>query len=567
MSGSDARALALALAGDDDAALTALFASRALPPAVTWDDFFDAADALLEPASLLRALTHVTAATGAALRRAVDTGEAVPSGDDREALRRLALVDDSGTVFAALRALWPDVPHPTSAAPASTAAPESDAQAAERAFAASGALADILSTAWTTPLARIGSGALGASDRRRIIEEGIADSPEAVDTLVAIAATAGLLRGEERVWVITTLGTTWLATPTVARWSTVADRLRASLPAGIRTSDGGWQAPSSWPAAYPFDPEWPARAAALRTELTRWAVLGADGETATWAAGLATGSDIDTDALQALLPVEVDRVFLQNDLTAIAPGPLDPPLDLRLRSMTIRESRAQASSYRFTADTLSRALAAGETADSLRSFLTSLSLTGLPQPLAYEIDRAARRYGALRVGPDRSGLTRVTSDDAALLSSVAVDQSLRPLGLVPDGDILVTRSSPETVFWMLTDARYPALAVDVDGAPRVLERHRVAPASADSTPDYAPLIARLRAAPSGDAESAWRGRELDQAARAHATLVLRVRLPDGEREFTLEVTGFGGGRVRGRDRVADVERTLPVSSIVEIRPA
>jgi hypothetical protein len=39
------------------------------------------------------------------------------------------------------------------------------------------------------------------------------------------------------------------------------------------------------------------------------------------------------------------------------------------------------------------------------------------------------------------------------------------------------------------------------------------------------------------------------------------------REFTLEATGLGGGRLRGRDRGADTERTLPVSSIVSTRPA
>jgi hypothetical protein len=53
-----------------------------------------------------------------------------------------------------------------------------------------------------------------------------------------------------------------------------------------------------------------------------------------------------------------------------------------------------------------------------------------------------------------------------------------------------------------------------------------------------------------------------------ATIVVAVRLPDGtEREFTIEATGLGGGRLRGLDRTVDVERTLPVSSISGIRPS
>ena len=55
--------------------------------------------------------------------------------------------------------------------------------------------------------------------------------------------------------------------------------------------------------------------------------------------------------------------------------------------------------------------------------------------------------------------------------------------------------------------------------------------------------------------------------RARSTIVVAVRLPDGsERTFTLEASGLGGGRLRGRDRAADIERTLPVSSIISVRP-
>ena len=50
--------------------------------------------------------------------------------------------------------------------------------------------------------------------------------------------------------------------------------------------------------------------------------------------------------------------------------------------------------------------------------------------------------------------------------------------------------------------------------------------------------------------------------RAKAVLRVTVGMPDGStRDLLLEATGIGGGRLRGRDRAADVERTLPVSSI------
>lgn len=581
MAAPDARTLATLLAGLDDASLTSLLEGRRVPSTAGWTDFFDAADALLEPPSVLRGVAGLARREAIALQDAVSSGIPVPAGAVRDALARAALVSADGDPYAAVIAAWGSVPVAVDAemsavgtagsVPAAAPPAEHDAHAAERAFAASASLTDVLQSTLTTPLSRIGSGALGAVDRRRLVDEGAADTAAAVDELVAIAATAGLVGEVDRTWLVTTAGDEWLGARTVSRWHDVARRLRDSLPPALRTPAGGWIAVADWRGAHPFDPTWPERAAQLRTHLHRWAMIGPDGTPPSWAQGLADGGDADEPALQALLPAEVDRVFLQNDLTAIAPGPLDPQLDRRLRSMALRESRAQASTYRFTAETLTAALTSGETADSLRAFLSELSLTGVPQPLEYEIERSALRHGAVSVGPDWSGHTRITAADPALLKAIAVDQALRPLGLIADGDALLARSGPDTAFWMLADARYPVTAVDADGRPRSLDRHRLAPAApapATATDVYASLRARLRAAHEADADSAWLGRELEQAVRAHAVLVIVVRLPDGsEREVTLEATGLGGGRLRGRDRGADVERTLPVSSIASVRPA
>ena len=568
MAGPDARTLATSLAGLDDAALSDLLTVRKVPPSAGWSDYFDAADALLEAPSILRGLAALARPEAEALEQAVTSGNPVPDGVERQALLRAALADPEGRPYLVVAATWDALPRPAEPTPFE-ATGEDDAHAAERAFSASTALADVLQSVIATPLGRIGTGAIGAVDRRRLLEQGAVESPEAADEFVEIAATAGFLGAVDRQWLVTPSGERWLGTGTVARWHDVAKRLRAALPAAVRTPDGGWLPASDWHGAHPFDAAWPGRAERLVALFQRWAILGADGRSPSWAAGLAAGGDADEPALQALLPAEVDRVFLQNDLTAIAPGPLDPQLDIRLRSMALRESRAQASTYRFTAESLANALTGGETADSLREFLTSLSLTGLPQPLAYEIERSSVRHGSVQVGPDWQGNTRVTASDAALLQAIAVDHALRPLGLVEHGDALLTRSTPDTTFWMLADARYPVTAVDADGRRRTLERGRRAPETADADePDvYAALRARLREAHATDADSAWLGRELEQAVRARAVLRIVVRLPDGsEREVTLEATGLGGGRLRGLDRGADVERTLPVSSIASVRP-
>ncbi|QLD10842.1 helicase-associated domain-containing protein [Microbacterium oleivorans] len=579
MSPVDARALASWLAAADDDALIALLRARSVSPDAAWADFFDAAEALLDPTAVAKAAPILSRPLVEAIDRALASDEPIGPGDELDRLVALGFAAPTGEPYAGVAAVWADLPRSTEAAPESTQTPdeatrEDDAHLAERAFTALSSLADVLSLAAPSPLGRTGTGTLGAGDRRRLIEAGAVADAEAADLVIAIGADAELLAAVDREWRVTPEGSAWLLRGTVERWSTAAHRLRDALPAALRTDAGGWMPLRDWPCAYPLDPAWPARAARLAAQWRLWAIVDASGRPASWAAPLAAGGDVDDDALQQHLPGEVDRIFLQNDLTAIAPGPLHPAIDARLRRAARRESRAQASTYRFSAESIGSALAAGEDATSLADFLASISLTGLPQPLAYELERAARRHGRLRVGLDATGRTQVTASEPGALDTLAVDQALRPLGLVADGDRLVSRSSVDAVFWMLSDARYPVAAVDEHGAVRALDRARLAEpadASRPSGPDprHRTLVERLRAAhDAGDADAAWLGRELERAVRARAVIVVSVRLPDGTtREFVLEATGLGGGRLRGRDRASDVERTLPVSSIVSARLA
>ena len=115
----------------------------------------------------------------------------------------------------------------------------------------------------------------------------------------------------------------------------------------------------------------------------------------------------------------------------------------------------------------------------------------------------------------------------------------------------------------------PAAALDEAGAIEPLHRNKIAVAPAPELSPaeaYAPLVTALRNAPPLESDDAWLARDLEIAVRARETLTLVVALPGGEhREFTMELTGIGGGRVRGRDKQADLERTLPLSSITAVR--
>ena len=555
----DTRAFAerLPLAGDDE--LAALFAARRVSAGANWHDFFDAAEALLAPESVARAVAE--------LPRDVLADLATGSGPER-----LGLTGPDGAPYAVVReALGAVTPTRTPARTPATASELDAAHAAERAFTTTSSLADVLLVSLRTPLARVGSGAVGAADRRRLAQEEIVRDADEADDLVALAEATGLLAGAERTWLVTPAGADWVRVSSGERWARLAEALRAALPAGLRTAEGGWIDPALWDEAYPLSEGWGERAERWRRLMVLAGLATDTGTEPAWARPLRDGGGADPAPLVALMPHEVDKVFLQNDLTAISPGPLAPGLDVRLQSIAQRESHAQASTYRFTETTVAASLSAGETAETILEFLGELSLTGVPQPLEYLVQRTAERHGLVRVSlePD-SGHTIVSSRDHSLLETIAVDQALRALALAPDGRMLRTRASRESVYWALADAKYPVIALDADGGSETLDRRKVASAAPATDPatKYAPLIEVLRAAHGGDADAAWLERELETAVRGKSVLEVDVALPDGStRTFLLEATGLGGGRLRGRDRAADVERTLPVKSITAVRPA
>ncbi|WP_439902653.1 helicase-associated domain-containing protein [Microbacterium azadirachtae] len=578
-----ARLLAEALSARTDDQLAALFRRREVRPDASWNDFFDAAEALLDPSSVAKALPRLTRQEAEGLRAAVSGGDA---GGATGALRTLALLPPTdGPVAPSVAAAvagreLPERHRPETSQGLDDAAV---ARAAERAFTTVATLADALLLAEEGPLALLAAGTVGLSEKRRLIDRGLPDDAALLDDVLGLAAGAGLLLPVERTLRLSDAGAVWLRLAGPARWARLVGGFRASLPAALRTQEGGWIPLAAWPDEHPWDPSWSDRAAALIRQ-ARLLGLVADGpedaadavgaETP-WARAAREGAEPEPQGLSAYVPAEVDRIFLQNDLTAIAPGPLLPALDLRLRAMATRESASQASSYRFTADSLTAALSSGETEESVLAFLEEISLTGVPQPLRYLLAQSASRHGQVQVGTDPgSGRTRVRSADEHLLQAIGVDQALRPLGLVPvttaDGTaVLTTRVNRDTVFWALSDEHYPAALVDADGA---VERPvRATAASAPPSPDdaarYAALLARLREAREEDADAAWLERELEHAARQRAVLAVEVSMPDGTaRELVLEVTGFGGGRLRGRDRASDVERTLPIRSILSTRP-
>ncbi|WP_314149385.1 helicase-associated domain-containing protein, partial [uncultured Leifsonia sp.] len=405
----------------------------------------------------------------------------------------------------------------------------------------------------------------------------------------SVAARAGLVAIGDGMWLPTESAWAWQHSPTSDRWRALAAAWKAALPDDLRSLLAG-RSRAAWGDSlrqhvawlYPAAVETAQERVDAHTRDAEW--LGITARQAPSSAGTALverDAEAAAEIVAGQFPAEVDKVYLQHDLTVVSPGPLAPEVESRLRGMADLESRALASTFRFSGASVDRAITAGETADGIRAFLAAVSLTGIPQPLDYLIADAAERHGRVRVreaeraedGPVDGVRSVVRSSDATLLRTIQVDQSLAPLRLTRSADDELTSRFPrDVVFWALSDARYPVVAEDADGEPVALRRLRTARAAAPGGRDQdAELVARLRetdtAAGGGEHDAAqWLARQLDAAVRARQPVIVEVRMPDGRTvDYLLEPTGVGGGRLRGRDRAADIERTLPLSSVTGLR--
>lgn len=585
-------------------------------------DFFDLADALLDRDSVQRALSgldrtrlavlvtlgRASTPMDASQVAAALSGTAATPGIDADAAQEaldavsaLILAHPDSGAFSAYEAVtaqlaaWPGLglPSPDAllaepAPPALAAVPDTerrftDRLAAERAFDAVTAVSELIAELVREGARGLQKGGLALPASKRIAGA-LAVDVSVVPTVFSVASRAGLVALEDAVWLPTEAATDWQHSPTADRWRALAAAWQDALPDDLRRILSG-RSRAAWGESlreyvawlYPAGRELAEERVAAYTRDAEW--LGVTAHQAPSSAGCALvedGPDAAADAVRELFPAEVDKVYLQHDLTIVAPGPLEPAIDGRLRGMADVESRALASTFRVSAASIDRAITAGETAESIHAFLAEISLTGVPQPLDYLVRDAAERYGRVRVrslGDDGRMRSAVVSSDATLLTTIQVDQSLSALGLVRAAeDRLESRFGRDVVFWAISDARYPVAAEDADGNVEALRRQRVAhPRAVERADQETALVARLREADDSADESTgeqWLTRQLDLAIRGRQLVVVEVTMPDGRVvDYLLEPTGLGGGRLRGRDRAADIERTLPLSSVTGLRPA
>lgn len=630
---SDTLVLATRLRAMDNSEISEAIRKRSISPSGI-KDFFDLAEAFLDRGSIQNILTRLDRASLAALcaigelseesgppshaklaarlSLASDRANSATVIADRAiadqviadrviAAKKLLLLDsESGpiTVYASVRdqlRSWPALGLPSFDDLTAASAPADletvpyidrsfiDRLGAERAFLAVTAVTELLGELEREPARELAKGGIALPDSKRLAQSMVIDL-ELVAVFVALAERAGLVARETGYWRSTEGGGSWLLRSTAARWATLSGSWFEHLPADIGALLGD-QVQALWGPSlrgvidwhYPAGGDWMQERISTYTRDAE--LLGITANQAPTSPGsrlLSDGIRAAETAMTSLLPSEVEQVYLQNDLSVVAPGPLTPRVDVRLRSLADVESRALASSYRVSTASVNRAMAAGESAQSLLEFLSGISLTGIPQPLEYLITEASSRFGQVRVG----GVTESGSDihsylrseDELLIGTILVDQNLSSLGFQRTSATRAESRFPlDVIFWSVSDARYPVAAEDAAGNLMSLRRksHSSAAAPAGLDPVDA-LIERLRIGGELEEETgqAWLIRQLDAAIKSKTPLTVSVTMPNGSLvDYQLELTSVSGGRLRGRDNRAAIERTLPLSRIAGISPA
>jgi hypothetical protein len=178
--------------------------------------------------------------------------------------------------------------------------------------------------------------------------------------------------------------------------------------------------------------------------------------------GIPVGSADVVVALEKSLPALVDYILLQADLTAIAPGPLEPELSRELSLIADIESTGGATVYRFSDATIRRGLDAGRGPSDILTMLTMKSKTPVPQPLEYLVHDAARRHGSLRIG---AATGYIRCDDPTILTEIMADRRLTNLRFVRLAETVIAITNPvDNVLERLREAGFAPSVENSDGA-------------------------------------------------------------------------------------------------------
>ena len=578
-------AAALRRASDDD--LKAVISQRMVNSSGL-RDFFDLAESLSQPKSVASTVAGLPRQQIDALIAILD--EQQPEAKAADALERLMLIDKSNdgkyslfeSTALCLQALEPSSVEETVGENIGLAPIQSDVDrdSGIATFETIQALTELVFDVEQRYIREVGKKNVGLPDIKRLAQH-VRQTNEFAREIYELANHADLIGLANGRWQLGPQALAWLDWQPERRhrhllevWLGLIGATSAQdLLASIRSSEvaGTVSLTQQLRENYPYADGAVSSRIARVVSFAERIGLSHNGWLSSWAIETLGGSiETAAHAASAFLPTPQRKLICQADLSLIAPGPLPTDLEIALRRFADTEQIGMASTYRMSALSISHGLETGLTEQQIRSWLLELTDKPLPQPVDYLIREAAQRFGRLTVSAgELETKSLIKSLDSILLAQIINEAKLKPFAMyaMPDGSI-GCRFEPEMVYFGLREAGFSAVRIDTSGniiSPRTpLSTSQQVEAVSTVDAD----IQRLREQEEklgSEPDSDDLVRSIQLAIKNKSIIVIGVTTNTGaELEFTLEPIGFANGRLRAKDKKADIERTLPLASITRV---
>lgn len=403
---------------------------------------------------------------------------------------------------------------------------------------------------------------------------------EQVRELWELAHSNNLVAVQDSRWVLGGMAGAWLEADVIKRWNYAVESWLKLLGQSSGKELGLELAPADSRTfaqlladVYPLADISPGSRGAKLAAHAELLGLTSKGAMQSWFNDVIEGSlESATGLVKQYFPAHQPRVILQADLSVVAPGPLDERVELELREFVEADSVGLASHFRISALSISYALERGHSVADIRGSLLRIAGQVLPQPVDYLLNDVSKRFGRIKVVADEStGGCFIRVSEPTLAIELVNDLRHRIIALRQlEPEVLFSKYSVDVVYFTLRD--FGHLAVRATDKGEVIAPVKLSQRVGNTPkPDaIETMVERLRGseqkAAEGDDESKLR--QLQLAIKNKASVRVIYSGKDAvQYEFLLEPVGVANGRLRARDRKADIERTLPLANIVSLELA
>ena len=578
---SDQLRIAAALRKLDDASLERVIQLRMLNSSHL-RDFFDMADALANQKSVAAALSSLTVSQFEQLEN-LGNGDATKSSDivfdlmlAERSPNQAHIFESTFSAIANIRAQRKTLKPISNTTEVRLKLPAADVDrdASLAIFDVIQALTELIFELEQRYIREVGKRGVGLPDIKRLANH-LSKGNDYSKQIFELAQFVNLAEVEGSRWQLGQQAENWISWSDRERWRHLAEcwlgLLGDEAARELLAVEAGESFEKKLSEVYPFADSTATNRIKKVAEIANLIGLVSNAQATSWLALMATNDQqLASERAISGLPAAAEKVIIQADLTLIAPSPLPTELEIKLRRFVDTEQIGMASSYRLSALSVSHGLETGLSIDDIRSLLLRLSAKDLPQPVDYLLKEAETRFSRLKVYATKSGAhSQIVSADSILLAEIHNDQRLKPFALhFDEAGNLHSRFESELVYFALRDANF--VAVRVDEAGKVLSPQKLSTTKkvSEQKQNIAEDIARMRSADSQGSSNPDDDellRQIQLAIKYKAKMLIVLTAANGEQvEYLVEPVGVANGRLRAKDRKADIERTLPLSSVVSI---